>query len=58
MTSGLFWGRTHLLLALSRSLGAELVWLGWSVCVHVCVPLVLGFGVDRQDRPKTDPADA
>lgn len=44
MTSGLFWGRTHLGMALSCSLGAE-CWAGWSV------PLVLGFwGEGREDQ--------
>lgn len=48
MTSGLFWGRTHLGMALSCSLGAER-WAGWMV--GVCPWFWVFGGEGRQTEP-------
>lgn len=48
MTSGLFWGRTHLGMALSCSLGAER-WAGWE-----CAPGFGFLGGVREGRQQTE----
>lgn len=51
MTSGLFWGRTHLGMALSCSLGAER-WAGWMV--GVCPWFWVFGGEGEADGARTD----